>query len=81
MIKNFEHKPLEVTQNEANLFLSIRYAIDCRACREITMYEESETDLIGFAKRLNTLGWLGDDDETALCPSGVEHFKKCGELE
>ena len=49
MIKNFEHKPLEVTQNEANLFLSIRYAIDCRACREITMYEESETDLIGFA--------------------------------
>lgn len=81
MMKDIELKPLEITQNAANLFLSIRYAIDCRACREITMYEESETDLIGFAKRLNALGWLGDDDETALCPSCVEYFKRRGELE
>jgi len=81
MMKDIELKPLEITKNAANLFLTIRYAIDCRACRNITICEEGETDSADFAKQLDTLGWLADDDETALCPSCVEYFKKCGELE
>ena len=76
-----EITPLKITQNEGNLFLCVRYAIDCRACREIEICEDENTDSPDFAQTLHRLGWQSDDGETAICPSCIQRFEKLKTLQ
>lgn len=73
--------PLKITQNEGNLFLCVRYAIDCRACREIEICEDENTDSPDFAQTLHRLGWQSDDGETAICPNCIQRFEKLKTLQ
>lgn len=68
--------PLKITQNEGNLFLCVRYAIDCRACRIINICENENTDSPDFAQQLHKIGWKSEDGETAICPDCIQYFAK-----
>lgn len=73
--------PLKITQNEGNLFLCVRYAIDCSACRTIELCENEDTDSPEFAQQLHKLGWKSEDGETAICPNCIQYSAKLKTLQ
>lgn len=69
MSNQVELRPLKITQNEGNLFLAMRYAVQCQRCKE-SCFSAEEEDSCDFAIRLHLADWEAycEEPTSIICP-------------